>query len=336
MKLAAGAIDNFIESQISGLDAALLYGPDAGLALIRKNKIISKILGDDYDEMLFSKFNADELSKEPGILIDEANAISLMPGRKFILIYNCPASFGKVIENALASKKSDCFILLLAGELAPSTGLRKFFEGKSDKIAALPCYADDEASIYRIAEQELREFNPNREILSYISHNLSGDRMVIKQELEKIKIYASNKNTLDFPVIENLLAGSSNSDFQDLVNAVASKNVERTCKLCEELLQTGIPAITLIRVIINYMQRILEVKTHMDSGQSFFEAIKNLRPPVFFKQKDILQRHVSNWQSAEVKQILLKLENLEKTIKTYSALKADNLLKYFLLVVSAR
>ncbi len=42
MKIAANAIDSFINNQINKLDAALLYGPDNGLTTVRKTSLSKK------------------------------------------------------------------------------------------------------------------------------------------------------------------------------------------------------------------------------------------------------------------------------------------------------
>ncbi|MBT4878734.1 MAG: DNA polymerase III subunit delta [Alphaproteobacteria bacterium] len=336
MKLAAAAIDNFINSQISNLDSALLYGLDSGLAIIRKNNIIKNIMGDNFDDMLFNKFSAEDLIKEPTRLLDEVNSISLLGGRKFIVIYNCQASFTKIIENTIKNKKSDCFILLLASELIPSSSLRKFFETKHDNFAALPCYKDDHNIVYNIAKLELKSLNPSHEILSYIAHNLTGDRLLLQQELKKLKIYFLDKSSLDFEAVETLITTGSSQDFQTLANAIADHNPKLATNLLEELLNSSVMPITIIRVMVNYFQRIKVVRSNIEDGNSFNEAIKNLRPPVFFKQKNILEGHTRKWTSNSLTQILLKLENLEKTIKFNNSLKANNLLKYFVLILSNR
>lgn len=334
MKIAANAIDSFINNQINKLDAALLYGPDNGLTTVRKNIIIKKVMGDNFDNLLLSKYNADELIKEPSKLINEVNALSLMGGRKFIIIYNCQTSLSKIIEDTLKNKKSDSFILLLAAELTPNSSLRKLFEAKTDKIVALPAYQDDFNTTYNIARSELKDLKPTNEILTYIAHNVSGDRMFLMQELAKLKLYYSSGDSIDFATLETLLSHSNNHDYQNLTNAIADKDPCKTSVITEELIDLGIMPVTLVRVIMNYFQRLKIVRTNLDLGLNFNEASKNLKPPIFFKQKTHLERHTQKWSLNALNHLLQKLENLEKTIKLQNIIKADIILKYFVLMVS--
>ena len=333
MKIQAAKIDNFILNQLTKLDSALLYGPDDGLIASRKDKIIEQILGADYDQMMISKFSSDKILKDPGILLSEVNAISLIPGRRLLLIDNASAKISKIITEALEAKNTDYFILVISGELVPSSSLRKYYESE-EKSVALPCYVDDAEMVYQISARELEPLSPSHDILNFIAHNISGNRLILMNELAKIKLYCQDKDGLNFEDLENILALTNDADFQDLANAVAFRNPERSCSLLENLLDQGFPAITLIRVMINYMQRILQVRLILDDGDNFFNACKSLQPPVFFKQKDILQKHVNLWRAEEIKQLLQKLENLELFCKSNSIANANNLVKFFFLIVA--
>jgi DNA polymerase-3 subunit delta len=214
--------------------------------------------------------------------------------------------------------------------------LRKLFETKKDNIVSLPCYQDDFNNIYNITKSELKSFNPSHEIISYIAHHLAGDRLLLQQELTKLKIYFHSCNEINFETVELLLSVNYNSDYQNLTNAIADKEAQKTSVILEDLLNSGTMAITIIRVIINYFQRIKIVRYAIDSSLNFNEAIKDLKPPVFFKQKQHLERHIYKWSLRELNLLLQKLENLEKTIKTNNVIKSDIMLKYFILMLSNR
>lgn len=334
MKVAPAQIDNFIKNDLSNLKAALLYGPDSGLAAERRAIITQIILGTEYDQLQLVKFAGEQLSKEPEQLYNEINAFSLIPGRKLIIISDA-AKLGKIMVEALEQHKSDCFILAIAGELPPSNALRKNFESTTE-AASLPCYQDSLEASFGLIRRELADITSAQEIISYIAHNVSGDRMILRNELAKLKLYAAAGNELTSAAVENLLALNNSPDFQDLANALAGYQANLAVKLAEELMASGIPPITLIRVIINYLQRILEVKHNMLNSNNFELAIKTLRPPVFFKQKDLLRGHVNNWPEKKLIIVLQKLENLELLAKSHASLPGDVLLKFFLLVASNR
>ena len=335
MKIQNFAIDNFIDKELSQINAALLYGPDQGLVQIRKDNIIRKILGEKYDPMLLVKFDAAELLKDADKLYQEVTNISLIAGRKLIVISNVTNLFHKIIKECLSYKNSEDFIILTAAELTPASTVRKLFETENN-IAALPCYVDDMQTIANIVRQELQQFKPSSEIIQYISYNLSGNRLMIMQELQKIKLFCYNKDNLDIAVVKNLLTEGKLHEFQDLANQIAYKNPEKALALLETLLLAGFPAASLIRVISNYLNRILEVQELQEIYGNFNDAVKSLKPPVFFKQKDILKQHIALWHKKELTVILNKLTELEITCKTYSAINSDILIKFFTLIITKR
>lgn len=333
MKIPATNIDIFIKTNLSSITAALLYGPDQGLIAERQENIIKNILGESYDPMMLIKLDANQLNKSPDKLYQEINNISLIAGKRVFVIYNVTNNFYKIFKECFENTKSEDFIILSAAELSPSSSIRKFFE-TTDKIVALPCYIDDIRTIYNIVKTELATLQPNNDIIQYIANNISGNRLVIKQELNKIKTYYLNKQSIDINSIKALLTESHLNDFQDFANNVADKNTVKSIQLLEDLLSSGFPEITLIRVLINYLYRILEVKSLLQDNNNFDNAIKSLKPPVFFKQKDILKRHINLWHTKELELTITKLNQLETTCKTYSTINSDVLVKFFILIIS--
>ena len=58
----------------------------------------------------------------------------------------------------------------------------------------------------------------------------------------------------------------------------------------------------------------------MKKGSRFEEAIKILRPPVFWKEKDDFKKHCANWSSSSVDYSLSNLMDTEVECKLNSKL----------------
>lgn len=341
MKISPATIDSFIQNDINSVNTSLLYGPDQGLISERQNIIIKKILGDQYDPMTLIKLDANYLVKNPAKLHEEINNISLIPGKRLFIIYNVTNNFYKIIKEILDDTNNqqtkDNFIILTAGELSPSSSIRKYFETTKHTVA-IPCYIDDPQTIYNIVKTELSYLNPNNEIIQYIANNISGNRLIIKQELEKIKTFylSSQSKTIEINDIKLLLTESHANDFQDFANSVADKDTKKSIHLLDDLLSSGFPSVTLIRVLINYLYRILELKSLIDKNSDFNSSIKQLKPPVFFKQKNLIKKHLNLWHIKELELIIQKLTELEITCKTYSTVNTHILVKFFILIISKK
>ena len=333
MKLKAFEIDKYINEQISSLNSALLYGEDEGLVMIRRNIIIEKILGKNHDPFLLTKIDADQLKKDDALLVTSINSSSLIPGRMLILVTGATSSHSKYISEAIEKNRGDNFLLVTSDSLQTSSSLRKFFEANKETVA-LPCYIDSKEGIIRIIREELLDYQIEPETINYLSAHLQGNRSLIKNEIKKIKIFCGENKQINHIDILQLVCTNDNADFQKLSNSIMDRNSLVALSLLEELLAQGFPHITLIRVLINYLERIAEIHSNIANGLSFFDASKKLRPPVFFTQKDILARHCNNWKPASISLILEKLFYLEKQIKSNSMVDGNLLLKSFILFIS--
>ena len=334
MKIPNSNIENFIHNKIQDVNAVLFYGQDQGLITERQDTIIKNTLGSSYDPLMHIRLDATELTKNPDKLYQEINNISLIPGARVFSICNVTNNFYKVIKDCLESSKSEDIIILIAGELPPSSSIRKYFENTGN-IVSIPCYIDDHQTIYNIVRTELSDLKPDNETIQYIASNISGNRLIIKQELNKIKTYYLTKENINIEEIKSLVTESHINDFQEFANKVADKDTRKAINLLEDLISCGFPGVTIIRVLINYLYRILEVKSLMQNN-NFNDAIKSLKPPVFFKQKDILRKHTNLWQISELELIIKKLSELETTCKTYSFIETNILIKFFVLIISCK
>jgi len=335
MKIQAKLIDKFIANSLNDIESLLLYGPDAGLISERKINITKKILGENFDDLNYTHIEASSVKKDPSILDNEINSISLMQERKLIIISGCPTNFGKIAENSLNNKKSDNFIIFLASELSPSSNLRKLFENKNN-LAALPCYNDDKYTVISLIKEAFPNKNLDHDVIEYIANNISGDRQLIKKEIEKLQIYFHDKKEVSFNDVVNLLVENIESDYQIFANEFMNKNFSKAIIICDDLLASGEQEISLIRALNNYVNKVYLLKAEIDSGENMLQALKKIKPPIFFKQKDLIISHVNSWSLNSIKALLIKIDNLEKTIKLNSMINASNFLRFFILLMTAK
>ena len=74
----------------------------------------------------------------------------------------------------------------------------------------------------------------------------------------------------------------------------------------------------IIRTILNKSRRLLKIRNEIDNNQNIDQAISNLRPPIFWKEKDIVRKQAQSWSTREVKEIIFKINDLEALVKKNS------------------
>ena len=331
MKINSNKIDDFIKNQIKHLKGALLYGPDEGVVFERKKLIIKQILGENFDPLQLCQFNYKNILDSFYLVSDEANALSLMADRKFIIIDNIQESIVKNLTNYFQLLKSDCFILIIANDLSPSSKLRKLFETDKDQIISLPCYVDDEASLRRIIQSELKEYKINYEIVNYFASLFHGNRKVLLNEIEKLKTFLGDKKDISSDDVEVIINSSKEQDFQSFANIIADLNLKQIKHEIKQNKKLGSNEITLCRILINYFTKLYKASCFVQLGMNIPQSVSSLKPPVFFKQKDQMIKHLNKWQHHKILDFLEKLQQYELKLKENSHLNfADILFTDFL------
>ena len=160
--------------------------------------------------------------------------------------------------------------------------------------------------------------------------------MISKHELEKIGLlYKDSKSKIKLEEIRVLLNDSSSQNLNKMNEYVMFGNTNKSSKIVDKLLTEGASPISLVRSLSNYMLRVQKTKIEMRKGNNFDVAIKSLRPPVFWKDKDNFERHCHKWPLSSIETNLFKLLETEVSCKLNSNLASLNCEKSILLVADS-
>jgi DNA polymerase-3 subunit delta len=173
----------------------LLYGPDSGLVSERARKLALKVVPALDDPFQVSELDPDQLEREPARLVEEAQALCLMGGRRLVRVRNADDRAAAACRQLLTLDDQAGFVLLEAGELPAGSKLRRMVEGAPKTAAALPCYRPDERTLPAFVRETAREFGLllEAEAIDYLAAHLGGDRLVTRRELEKLALYVLDR-----------------------------------------------------------------------------------------------------------------------------------------------
>ncbi len=319
MKLAPKSVESFLAAPQREHHAVLVYGVDNGLVRERCEKIIKAVLGKDAGDS-FAKMELSEadILADPPCLADELSAVSMMCPKRIIIIRDAGDKLTKIIESAASCFHKDNFLLVVADELSSRSSLRAFFEKKTD-CAALACYRDEMRDIQAIIRQKFDAAGIayDREVVDYLSGQLGNDRYVTYQELEKILLYSVDSKKISLQDAQALVGYNQDANLDDIVNAVADRNIAVLEESITQHLREGTQPIMYLRSLQRYFNRLYAIRSQMqESGQSAEMVVSGLRPPVFFKQQPILIRHAGSWNIESIIKALKLLITAELECKT--------------------
>lgn len=317
MKLSYRDIEPFVKAPRPEARVILAYGPDNGL-MKERCKIMGLTVVDDIND----PFNAVSISNsdlidDPARLSDEANAISMMGGGRLVRIEGASDKITPTIKQYLENPSESALVILESGDLGPRSSLRKLCESAKN-AAALPCYVEDERGLARLIRETLRadSLSIDNDATTWLATNISGDRIKVRAELEKLITYkGQDKTPITLEDARACCDEAGATALDDLVYAVAGHNTASALKTYNQLLEEGINFVVILRALQSHFRRLHAGKARIETGENIDTVLKTLSPPVFFKLQPAFKTQLNRWSLNGISIILQKLMDLEAQCK---------------------
>jgi DNA polymerase-3 subunit delta len=320
MKIAAKDFDALLRAS-PGYGAALIYGTDAGQVRQRSAQLADAWIGPNADPMAKLEFSGDQLKDDPARLADELAAMSLMAPRRAILLRDADDPHLDAVLAAMSHRAPENRLLLYSTESLASTSKLRLWAERSAHVAAIACYKDEGSGLEQFVRDTLRGYGlrAGNEVVRFLASQLSGDRQIILNELEKLSLYVGDEaEEISLDDAMQTVGENNDQSFDELCQAVASGDRVRTCKLSDKLLMEGHPGLLIARSMMRYFARLEVIAIKCREGMSIDAVIEGLRPPVFFKTKPMLKAQASRWNAASCATALARLQMLELDSKRYA------------------
>lgn len=319
MKIATNLIDQYLkkigQEKIAG---CLLYGPETAVSRFRFDQIAKKIVEDLKDPFLVANLSNERLKNDHAILADEFYSISMLGGRKLITIKDANEDTVSALKILFSDpqygRKSSNFILILAGDLAKTSALRKIVED-SQFLIALPSY---EENINNIIENIKDLFGKNnieitKEALNILVKNYGKDRNLLINEINKICAYMNYQGNLNAEILAKTSLQNHDENLYDFAILFANKNYQKCLEKAERAMEKSNESMLITRGLMNYFNKLYAGKLAMQAGKSVDEIIKNSQ--IFFKNENDFRQNLQNISLKFIIKILQALEKLEINLK---------------------
>ncbi len=313
MKIAPAQQENFLKTP-GDCRAFLLYGPDEGQTRTQSRQLITHFLGQKYDPLDLTEISSDSLSEDPARLSDELSSFNLMGGDRLVILRQASSDDAKIIEPILLNEPKPVWpLIVLAGELRPTSKLRKLFEAEKS-LAALACYRDDARKVTQVLAEGLRERNVTCEqgVIPMLANSLGNDRAITLQEIEKIDLYLGEERRLSADLARKLSGDNKDHTLDELFHAVCGGKggLENALTRC---FNENIQPIGIYRMLSSHLQKLLSIKAMMANGIAQKAAFT--RHGVFFKQEPLISQQLMRWNEAGLRRAVSALLEAEREAK---------------------
>ena len=300
---------NTVENTIKNIKSnmVLFYGENLGI----KKSLIDQIKAENIKAELL-RFDQDDIIKNDENFFNNINNLSLFDEEKIILIHNVNDKFLDIvlkIEEIVKDQK----IFLFSDILEKKSKLRNHFE-KSLKKTICACYQDNENTLKKLILDKLKDFKGlNTENINLILNNCANDRVKLNNEMSKIFSYFNNK-VLQKDKLELLLNEANNDDFNELKNEVINGNKQKTSKLLSQIFLDKDKTFFYLNIINQRFNKLYEI-IELSKETNLDDALNNIRPPIFWKEKPHIYRQAKLWNSKKINEIRDYAYELEHQIK---------------------
>ena len=87
------------------------------------------------------------------------------------------------------------------------------------------------------------------------------------------------------------------------------------------------------RTLLSKAKRIHKLQKDINNTKNIDQAITNFKPPIFWKDKEIIKKQITNWSLAKIQKTIFKINEAELLIKKNSS-NSLNILSDFILTIT--
>tara|TARA_A100000164_G_scaffold80388_1_gene68097 strand:+ start:6485 stop:7462 length:978 start_codon:yes stop_codon:yes gene_type:complete len=292
----------------------LIYGDNEGL----KQEIINSFYVKNFDGEVL-KYDEQDILKNYDEFISNLLTKSLFENNKIIIISRSTDKLYDFVNDILEKDIVETKIIIKSSNLEKKSKLRKIFE-KENKLTCTPVYEDDVRSLSNVIQIFLKEkkINLSQEIKNILIERSRGDRINLKNELNKLKNLSISKKNLTIEDIIILSNIAENYSVFELSDNYLAKNSKKVSNILNENSYSSEDCILIIRTILSKSKRLLKIRSQLDINQNIDQILSSFKPPVFWKEKDIVKKQAQSWSTNEVKELIFRINELETLVKKNS------------------
>ncbi len=311
----------FMKAPPADLAAVLFHGSDPGLVSERSAALAHVLAarGNPPGEIL--RIDETELDEDPGRLETELQTRPMFSGRRIVRAIASRKISTQLLKPILASSPLEGLLIVEAGNLKSDDSLRALFETHT-ACFAVACYPDTAADIDNLISEVLASFKLTigGDARALLQSRLGADRAQSRSEIEKLALYSLGRSTITLEDVDGLVGDAAGLALERIAEAVADGRTKSAIHDFGRALASGENAQMIIAVVQRYFLKLHRVRSDVDAGQRLDDALKALRPPLFFKQKDTFARQVRSWPRGQLDQALRRISEAAKTARLTASL----------------
>ena len=290
------------------INIILFYGKNDGLKEVSIKEIIKNQTVLNYDQ--------SEIIENQQNFFEEIYSHSFFEKEKTIIIKRASDKIVNIIEKIDLTKIGNTKIILDADNLEKKSKLRSVFE-KEKNFVCIAFYPDTVQTLIKLAFNYFKErkISISSSSINLIVNKINGDRKALFNELNKLEIYSKKGKAIDDKIITKIVNLNENYEINELVNSYFAQNQKKVISILNENNFSNEDCIIIIRSFLNKSKKLLNLSNDYLKNQNIEATIASSKPPIFWKEKEIVKQQIYKWKPKDIKNVIYKLNEIELLIK---------------------
>ena len=304
----------------------LFYGDNEG----QKDEIIKNLFEKNYTDKIY-RYEEKEILDNIGGFFNSVLTKSFFDDEKLIIISRVSDKINDIIKELTEKNPQNVQFILNSKNLEKKSTLRKIFE-KEKSIICVPFYEDNTQTLNSIISQFFREkkIPISQQLINVLIERSRGDRKNLKNELQKIESFSKNKKNINLEQITKLTNLADNYSASELIDHSLAKNTRKAITILNENNYSEEDNIIIIRTLLSKLKRLVKIYELVDKKNNIDRAISLFKPPVFWKDKPLVNQQIRYWNKEQLKSLIYKTSEMELLIKKNSNI-SKNILSDFII-----
>jgi DNA polymerase-3 subunit delta len=312
----------FLKAPGPRVPAVLFYGTDAGLVSERAAKLAAIVAARDNPPGEIIRMEDADLDSDPDRLAVELQTIPMFGGSKVVRATAGRRITAAALEPFIAGDRLAATLIVEGGNLRPTDTLRTLFE-KAPQAAAVACYPDEAHDLETLVRDTLKGHGLaiSPEARDLLLTRIGADRALSRGEIDKLALYAAGKSEIDVSDVEAIVGDASQLAIDRVLDGAAGGDAKRAVAEYARALAAGESAQTIILAAQRHIEKLHKIRSDIDQGRSFEDAVRQLRPPIHFKQKDAIGLQCRLWTTARLSEALARASAAAKAARLSAPLE---------------
>ncbi len=313
----------FLVKPNSNVSGYLIFGTDPGLVRERGAHLATQLAKTSKPESEILRLDERDIDAEPERIAIELQTLPMFGGGKILRVTHSRRLTAPNIKPLLDNPIPENRLIIEAGNLKPSDKLRALFE-KSKTAVAIACYADTARDLEGVINRALSESQQtiSMDAREFLITRLGADRALSVGELDKLTLFTKGKRQITIEDVDAIVGDTSELALDTIVNAAALGQAKTAVHQCARALSSGESVHGILAAASRHFHRLESTRAHLENGRSEADSLKQLRPPIHFKQKTAFISQLHAWRHDHLLTALGLIFDATKATRRSGALEA--------------